>query len=487
MTQRNSAKKELVYKRIDSCKEVVTADPNRLHYHIMPPVGLLNDPNGFVFFKGKYHVFYQWNPFETKHGIKYWGHYISDDLVHWETAPIALAPDQWFDKDGCYSGSAVVKNDKLYVFYTGNVKDESNNRESYQCMAISENGITFVKKGPVIHVPEGYTAHFRDPKVFCKNGLWYMVIGAQTSKGEGEVVLYSSSDLENWDFLGPLAGSNKNGLHDFGYMWECPDLFELGNRDILIISPQGLKPEGYKYNNIYQAGYFSGKVEYTHVTYDHGTFTELDRGFDFYAPQTAIDHTGRRLLFGWMGNAEEGESSHPTTNHHWIHALTLPRQLKWRHGRLFQYPAEELKLLRKNEMTFNEVNLSEQETKLPGLNGNVFELNISIKEWKATSFSVVVGKNNKISYNQPTNTFSFQRKSFNGDNLESRHCLLKELKSIRVFKDTSSIEIFVNEGEEVFSSRVFDEISTNDGRIYFFVNGMVTADIQKWDLNQVCK
>src|SRR5690606_39202751 len=174
-------------------KEVVASDPYRLHYHLMPPVGLLNDPNGFVFYQGKYHMFYQWNPFKTEHGAKFWGHYVSDDLVHWEEAPYALAPDSWFDKDGCYSGSAIVHDDKMFLFYTGNVKDEEGNRESYQCVAVSEDGFTFEKKGPVIQVPPGYTAHFRDPKVLYRDNQWYMVLGAQTEAEQGEVVLYAST------------------------------------------------------------------------------------------------------------------------------------------------------------------------------------------------------------------------------------------------------------------------------------------------------
>ncbi len=108
--------------KINEMKLLVANDPYRLDYHIMPPVGLLNDPNGFVYFNGYYHLFYQWNPFATTHGAKFWGHVFSKDLVHWHQAEIALAPDQWYDKNGCYSGSAIVNKEKLYLFYTGNVK-----------------------------------------------------------------------------------------------------------------------------------------------------------------------------------------------------------------------------------------------------------------------------------------------------------------------------------------------------------------------------
>lgn len=485
MTELNRSLTKRIDNRIEKHQKTVAEDPYRMHFHVMPPVGLLNDPNGFVFFQGQYHIFYQWNPFATNHDTKFWGHYISDDLVHWESAPVALAPDQWFDKDGCYSGSALVNNGKLILFYTGNVRNERGERETYQCMAVSNDGITFEKKGPIIYLPEGYTAHFRDPKVFNKNGRWYMVIGAQTIEKKGEVVLFSSDNLEQWTFLGPLAGNNKNGLGDFGYMWECPDLFDLNGQDILIVSPQGLSPKGYEFNNIYQSGYFNGTVDYEKITYNHGEFTELDRGFDFYAPQTTQDEQGRQLLFGWMGNAEGPGTTQPPVDQHWTHALTIPRQLGWKDGQLFQTPVEELALLRENEVALQGIELTNQEVQLDQVNGLVLELLIKIKKWNTNDFTIKIGKSNVISYRQDNATFTFQRANFKDMNkIESRHCIVPTLRSIQVFKDTSSIEIFVNNGEEVFSSRVFDT-PTNQS-ISFQTSGSLMMDVQKWDLKKVC-
>ncbi|WP_337018708.1 sucrose-6-phosphate hydrolase [Oceanobacillus massiliensis] len=474
----------LINNRIKEIQNMVADDPYRLHYHLMPQIGLLNDPNGFAYYKGQYHIFYQWNPFETKHGIKYWGHYVSDDLVHWKELPIALAPDQWYDINGCYSGSAVVHEDKLYLFYTGNVMDEEGNREAYQCIAVSEDGINFQKQGPIIHVPEGYTPHFRDPKVYYKAGKWYMVIGAQTSEGKGEAVLYTSPDLESWSFQGPLAGSGHNGLGDFGYMWECPDLFELDGHEVLIICPQGLTPRGYEFNNIFHAGYLAGEVDYHNVSFQHGPFTELDRGFDFYAPQTMMDSKGRRLLIGWMGNAEEGESIHPTTRYEWIHTLTLPRQLEWKNGKLLQYPVVELESLRENQIEYEDVPVHEGELSLPNIQGSVFELEVTIKSGNPDVFSIKIGQNNQLSYDQSTNTFSLQRMDL-ADNhaFEKRYCVLEELRSIRLYKDTSSIEVFVNEGEEVFSARIFDYPNEQD--INFYANGSLTMDVKKWELKKL--
>ncbi|MBP2079600.1 glycoside hydrolase family 32 protein [Oceanobacillus polygoni] len=484
MKQSFSELKQRAYKNIDDRKKTVAGDPYRLHFHIMPLVGLLNDPNGFVFYKGKYHMFYQWNPFQTEHGAKFWGHAVSDDLVHWEEAPIALAPDQDYDKNGCYSGSAVVFMEKLYVFYTGNVKNEHGKRESYQCLAVSEDGIHFEKKGPVIHVPGGYTAHFRDPKVFEKDGQWYMVLGAQTENEQGEAVVYTSSDLENWSFQGALAGSGHNGLKDFGYMWECPDLFELNGHEILVVCPQGLSPKGFEYNNIFQSGYFTGKVDYEKVSFEHRNFVELDRGFDFYAPQTTEDASGRRILVGWMGNADDGESTHPTIKYEWIHALTLPRELQWKEGKLLQHPVEELQLLREDEIQHTGVVVSEEAVVLPRVNGQVFELEIAIKNLAAASFSVEIGEKSTFHYDAKAQVCTFQRGAFSGNSVESRHCVLESLQNIRIFKDTSSIEIFINNGEEVFTSRVFEDPAIE--RVYFFAkDGHVTMDVQKWSIRRV--
>ncbi|WP_067727869.1 sucrose-6-phosphate hydrolase [Oceanobacillus damuensis] len=461
-------------------QSLVGSDPYRLHYHLMPTVGLLNDPNGFVYYKGQYHVFYQWNPFVTAHGPKFWGHYVSTDLVHWKEVPPAIAPGDWYDRNGCYSGSAAVLGDTLYLFYTGNVKDEQGNRESYQCLAVSEDGIHFEKKGPIIHVPEGYTEHFRDPKVFLNNGKWYMVLGAQTIEEQGVAVLYSSPDLQEWSFQGILAGSGYHGLGDLGYMWECPDLVELDGTDILLVCPQGMDPNGFEYQNMFQSGYIAGKMDYKEGKFNHGPFVEMDRGFDFYAPQTMEDPNGRRILFGWMGNAIESDIQQPTTKFNWIHALTLPRELEWKKGKLLQRPVEELKLLRGEETRYLNVNLKDNQQL--SFNGQVFEMKMAIDRMEGETLTIQIGES-KLIYHQREGVFTFQRKSYYLSDQESRHCYLKDLKKIHLFKDTSSIEIFLNDGEEVFTSRVFDDIETDE--IVVHTSGSVAMNLLKWDLHRV--
>jgi len=467
-------------KKIEENKPLIDKDFNRLQFHLMPPVGLLNDPNGLIHFNGTYHVFYQWNPFDTTHGAKFWGHYTSKDLISWEEQPPALVPSEWYEKNGCYSGSAVEHNGKMYLFYTGNVKNEHNERQTYQCMAVSSDGVTFEKKGPVIYLPEGYTPHFRDPKVWQQNGRWYMVLGAQNDKKEGQVVLYASEDLENWEFKGPFAGGNLNGLGDFGYMWECPDLFRLGTQDVLLVSPQGLEPAGHLYQNLFQSGYFIGNWTPETNEYNHGPFYELDRGFDFYAPQTFEDDQGRRLLYAWMGLTDDNEAYQPTIANGWIHALTLPREIEIKGNKLYQKPAVELTQLRKSLDFQQQVSIENEVKNWTEINGTVSEIHLELSQMEASNFEITIRENLKLIFNQAEKLFTLERKSFKDGSTESRSCELPILKDIHFFLDTSSIEIFLNDGQEVMTARFFTEPS--EQTITFSTNGKIDVLIEKWSL-----
>ncbi|WP_078553729.1 glycoside hydrolase family 32 protein [Bacillus alkalicellulosilyticus] len=471
---------ERAYEEVNRHKQTVERDYHRLHYHLMPPVGLLNDPNGFIQWNGTYHLFYQWMPFKTGHGAKFWGHYSSTDLVYWSSEPIALAPTDWFDKNGCYSGSAVVDDGRMKLFYTGNVKDEQGNRETYQCMAESLDGVSFEKKGVVITLPEGYTAHFRDPKVWKHELDWYMVIGAQSKDLQGKAVLFKSEDLKAWTHLGVIAGSQENNVGNFGYMWECPDVFELDGKEILLVSPQGLAPIGMQFQNKYQTGYFVGSLDYESATFTHGAFQELDRGFEFYAPQTTLDEKGRRIMFGWMGVPEQGEEAHPTIKHKWIHSMTLPRELHLVDGKIIQQPVEELKMMRKNEVKYMSVVFDKREMELKDIHGESVELELTIKDNPFQTFAVSFRNNVTFKYDRHSQIATLERVSFVTGDIEKRQCSLITLEHISFFVDSSSIEIFINGGQEVFSARMFPEEA--DKSIVFHGNGDVIADITKWEI-----
>ena len=279
----------------------------RQKYHLEPDRGLLNDPNGLVFYKDMYHVFFQWNRFEKNHSYKEWGHFTSKDLLHWNWEGSALLPDQFYEQNGVYSGSALIKDGQLRLFYTGNNKS-GGVRKSSQCLAVTEDGKTFQKKGIVLSTPTEFTEHFRDPKVWQDGDNYYMVIGAQMKNGRGSVALCSSKDAENWKFELVLAKSKEYE------MVECPDYFQVDGQGILLYCPQHRDNESdsslcsfsaYKefgFNDI-----VSGKIEDSNVqNLDEGR-KKMDQGFDFYAPQTFTSPDGRKILFAWMSRMEEEE------------------------------------------------------------------------------------------------------------------------------------------------------------------------------------
>ncbi|MGL4988204.1 MAG: glycoside hydrolase family 32 protein [Cetobacterium sp.] len=445
-------------------------------FHIAPPYGLLNDPNGLIYWNNEYHLFYQWNPNSCEHKTKHWAHLKSKDLMVWESLPIALAPTDEFDKNGCYSGSALEKDGILHLFYTGNVKNDGI-RESYQCLATSKDGINFQKHGPVIHdkdIPEEYTRHFRDPKVFKKDGVYKMVIGAQRVDLTGTIVVFSSEDLISWNFEKEVL----NG--EFGFMVECPDFIETETSSALLLSPQGIEPSGDLYRNRYQSGYILRELE----EIQKNNFIELDRGFEFYAPQTFKDEFDKNVMIGWMGMPEELE--HPTVEEeNWIHSLTLPRTLEIKNGKLFQHPHPNLQKLRKEairleNLEFNEsCDLSEFE-----IFGETYELIIDLKgmnsdfscdlrkgEFEKTTFSYC-SKEKKATLNRDNSGAGYKG---------TRSCSLETLDKIHIFMDKSSVEIFLNDGEEVFTANIYP----NKESLGIEIHGEMVFTIPKIDFFKI--
>ena len=221
----------------------VDADPWRQTFHIQPPVGLLNDPNGLVEHEGTYHLCYQWHPFEPAHGLKFWAHLTSTDLVHWVEQVPALTPSSACDMHGCYSGSGIVHEGAVRFLYTGNVFSPDGRRLPHQNLATLEPDGRVVKHpaNPVVPPLDGYTGDIRDPKVWAQDGAYWMVLGAQTLDGVGTVLLLRSADLVSWAVLGEVAGGAADPR---GYMWECPDLLHLDGRDVLVVSPLSDRGEG---------------------------------------------------------------------------------------------------------------------------------------------------------------------------------------------------------------------------------------------------
>ena len=434
----------------------------RLDYHVSAPSGWINDPNGFCYFDGYYHVFFQHHPQSAEWGPMHWGHVRSKDLVHWEELPIALTPGDKEDEDGCFSGSAIVKDGVLYLFYTGHHYYGDGDKEHFwqnQNMAYSKDGIHFTKyeNNPVIaKEPEDNTHHFRDPKVWEHEGTYYMILGSQGEDGLGRAIVYSSKDLLDWNYEGPI--SKANGLKTEGFMWECPDFFNLDGKDILLLSPQGIDPQGKKYLNLFETGYFVGDFDYKSAKFTRGEFYELDKGHDFYATQTTETPDGRRIVIAWM---DMWESPMPEQEDGWAGALTIPRELRLKNGHLYMTPVKELEQLRVSEETSQSVKTTSDV--LVTKNASPSEVNIEIplnSDNQEVSFSLKTANEDLVllTYSNKTNEFTLKRSD--KDDLRYGTIQSCDKLSIQAFIDTSSIEIFINDGELVFTERYYTEDST---------------------------
>lgn len=481
--------REMKYRRIEDMDaaqyEVLKINTEnaawRQKYHIQPITGLLNDPNGFIYHDGLYHLFYQWFPLGAVHGIKYWYHLVSRDLVFFERDNRIIEPDTKYDSHGAYSGSAFVVNNEIKLIYTGNHRTEDWERIPYQMIATLTEGAVIKGKPFIEGSGDSYTEHFRDPKVWKMNDKYYAVIGAQRENLTGTIVVYSSLDFKEWTFEGELQTRYKN----FGYMWECPDYFNIDGNDIVLFCPQGIESTGNANRNIYQSGYIIGDIDFNTLTMTHGDFKELDNGFDFYAPQTTVGKDGERILVGWMGLPD---INYPTDKDDWAHCLTLPRVLTIENGELKQRPIKALASRRiASETKTVEV------SSVQGLfTGKCYELLIDIESLSSEVLNIDLrvsdNEYTRLSYEAHNRSFTFDRTQ-SGALPEPVECttrttvLKDDLKHLQIFVDESSVEIFINDGATVFTSRIFPS-EGSDGVRVSSINGEAKLRMTKFSLKE---
>ena len=433
--------------------ERISNSAYRQTYHVQPVTGLSSDPNGFAWHNGVWHLFYQWCPWGAVHGLKYWYHVSSKDLIYWKNEGIGLAPDRDYDNKGTHSGSAISAGDDLYFFYTGNHRDENWVRTPYTCAAVlDESGKPQKLEEPLFGPRGDYSEHQRDPKIVWneEKQKYYIFIGAQTQDLRGTVLIYESEKLlEGWKFSGELKVP---GYENFGGMWECPCIQRISGKYLLLFSPQYTKlpNRGESTNhNVFLIG---------HMDYDTLTFTPeseyryLDYGFDFYAAQLAanVSDPDKAIIISWIGLPD---NHYPTEEEDWEGSMTLPRELHIKNGKLVQNPLSEIEQLREAEIKAEGALPKACELLVTPSAGD-FDLNLFTKADGTGGF--------RIHYNPDTKTVTVDRtglnKRFNQKVFEVLDMPLEtELRSLRIFIDHSSVEIFVNDGEEVFTSHCYPE------------------------------
>ena len=380
----------------------------RPRIHFTPAKNWMNDPNGLVWHKGEYHLFFQHNPQGTQWGHMSWGHAVSKDLLTWEELPVAIAED---DDGAIFSGSAISDGDDLVAFYTRHTETNQS-----QCIARStDNGRTFVKyeNNPVL---DENKKDFRDPKVFRYRDYWIMCVA---QPHEHQISFYSSADLITWKHLsdfGPAAAQ--------GGVWECPDLFPLtlNNKEVwvLIVSlnPGGLYGSGTQYF----IGDFDGTTFVPRYSTDKPRW--LDYGKDNYAGVTfSNEPNGRRILIGWLANWSDVKN-HPSTS--WTTQMTIPRELG-----LMNYKREIVLTQKPICDAFYELKVKTPTSGIIGLKGFV-----------------------KVGFNA-------DKKVVFVNDSEASYVATTDDLHLKVVVDRSSIELFTGDGVRSISLAVFPEPGTS--------------------------
>ena len=484
-------------RKYEETRERQIKDEPRPAFHLSTRVGWLNDPNGFSYYNGEYHLFYQYHPYNSHWGPMHWGHAVSSDLLHWKYLPAALAPDTDYDRDGCFSGSAVSLDDgRQMLMYTGVVKetqpDGSTREVQRQCIAIGD-GTDYVKYpgNPVLDendLPEGGSRFdFRDPKIWrAPDGTFRCVAGNCTPDKDGRILLFSSEDGLKWKFEKTLISNNGR----FGRMWECPDFFELDGKQVLLVSPQDMLPQGFEYHNGNGTVCIIGNYDNETDTFIEEKNQAIDYGIDFYAPQTVVAPDGRRIMIGWMQNWDTCNLHSPERP--WFGQMSLPRELSVNNGRLIQKPIRELEQMRTNKVSYENVEVSDV-IRLDGMKGRRIDMELTLRpaegEELYRKFAVRFAQNDTchtaVSFRPHESILKVDRK-FSG----SRRAIIHQRRSLvnsengritmRIILDNFSVEIFVNKGEQVLSATLYTDLSA-DG-ILFYADGKALIDVVKYDL-----
>jgi beta-fructofuranosidase len=457
-------------------------------FHVTGGIGWINDPNGFSLYKGEYHLFFQYYPYDVSWGPMHWGHVKTKDFIRWEYLPAALAPDAEYDKDGCFSGSAVELSDGDHLLlYTGVRKTDDGDEYQTQCIAVGD-GVDYLKSplNPVIDssmLPDGGShVDFRDPKIWRDRDGFHTVAANLCPDGSGAILQYDSDDGQHWRYAGVLAA----GRGHYGTMWECPDFFTLNGKAVLLHSAHEMQNEGLEYHpgdgTVCHIGQFDPEKR---CLLDEHVQT-IDYGLDFYAPQTVETSDGRRIMIGWMqswAGSREGRPHLP-----FFGQMTVPRELSIRDGRLYQKPVRELEACRRNVVRYENVTVTDWLC-LPGVAGRMLDMQLRIRGTYG-SFRIRVAEGEGV-YTELTilpeaGIMRMDRlnSGFPHDIVHVREFpapVQKGELDLRIIMDKYSLELFAGGGACAASMTLYTPLSAEG--IRFSADGAALLDVEKYDIS----
>lgn len=403
----------------------------RLKYHMMPPIGWMNDPNGLLYSGGRYHLFYQYNPYHTQPGTMLWGHFTSADLIHYTDEPVALAPVE--EHTSIFSGGAIEIDHTIYAVYTIH----------YEYEGVKKEGIYLSKSLDTIHftepvcifdneeLPENISRiDFRDPYPVKRKDKYYVLVGGKnTDKNQGVIVVLEGDSLERLKYsftIGPF--------YELGDMGECPSLVQIDGRDVLIASGCHVPSRGNDFKNVNSSVFIVGELDFIHKKMKVDFIKEIDKGDTFYAPQF-INQSPEPILIGWL---EMWGKPYPTHNlgHGWTGAFSIPRKISIHDGDIYQSPVDLASLYQECAFGYPQCldiacNIYPQgKITIAGENGCV---RIALDEYVTLD---------TLDANNENGCIRRSNQRYSG-------CQL------RILCDVSSIELFIDDGKEVISSRIY--------------------------------
>lgn len=509
----------------------LAADPHRPQYHLLPPAGFVGDPNGPIFWKGKLHMFYQ----HYQHlvdGKAAWGHAVSEDLVHWKHLPVALvATPGGPDKDGCFSGSAVIHNGVPTLVYTG-VWPE------VVCMATGDDTMTSWKKhprNPVIasppypHAcpsmkcsqhPDGtpvkdpppgtpQITEFRDPTPWKDKDGWYMTIGSGFKGVGGAVLLFRSEDLVSWEYVHPLY-AGKMGMKSgpgtpyygtpamyvaSGEGFDCPDFFPLGDKHVLVVSTMGESP------------YFVGRyidrkfVPEKEGVLDLASSDAMERfrlgRVGFSTAKTTLDEGGRRIMWGNIPERWKDWKRYQVAG--WSGVLSLPRVLSMRSdSSIAMEPAPELKTLRGKHRHHQDLVATQASRLLEGIEGDCLEIAIELDPGDSEELGLRLrcardfSEQTVLGYRQKeqrlfvdTTKSTSDTRILRGISGGSFRLNPREPLKLRVFLDASVMEVFANDGRACLTERIYSKKTSLGIGVYALGGGTRIRSMDIWEIRPI--
>lgn len=415
---------------LDLRRWMIANDPHRPIYHFTGPESWINDPNGVIYHKGRYHLFYQYDPIVNgRRSKRCWGHAVSKDLVHWKDWPVAIWPDSKYDRGGVYSGNMVIDDNGVpTALYTGNV---AGHRETYGMQARSTDGwVTWHKKMVMDNAsrPNAASPVHWDGQIWKDGQTWYQLIGG-AKDGRGAAWLWTSPDLDKWTLARPIHTGGP------GRFWELPYLVPMAGKYALMIGVGG---------NPYWVGSYDRKT--MTFTPDSPKTRSADPG-DYYSFNPhMVDDKGpggsrRRLMHGWVRNRPSPTKAVP----YWQGAHSIPRVITIAGGRIVQAPVGEIEVLRRGKKSFANVAVKPgAKGLLKGLSGDALEIVATFKPGRAKRFGVKVRASADGKRALPI-WFDTDSRSFGAANRRQ----VSDLKpgrtvEMRIFVDRSIVEVYVN-------------------------------------------